>query len=117
MEEHIDSIESGGIALSGGDVLPDLQQSVLDQATLEQLFVDLAALTEITEIIPKMSAEGYVPEQSRMNLDEARGLLFGGQVRGLQIRYNYQGSQWWDTLLPVPGNEGFRIVRIQHDFA
>lgn len=96
--------------------LPDLQQSVLDPATLEQLFADLAACTEITEIIPKAAAEGYVPEHSAITLKDARELLLAKKIRGLQIRYNYQGSQWWDTLLPAPGGEGFRIVRIQHDF-
>lgn len=97
--------------------LPDLQQSVLDAETLEQLFSDLATCTEIIEIIPKAAAEGYVPEHTHMTLDEARALLLNGQIRGLQIRYHYQGSQWWDTLLPAPDNPGFRIVRIQHDFA
>ncbi|MCP5537685.1 MAG: hypothetical protein H7A51_15810 [Akkermansiaceae bacterium] len=96
--------------------LPDLQQSLLDPATLEQLFIDLGALTEITEIIPKAAAEGYVPEHTRITLDEAKDLLLSGSIRGLQIRYNYQGSQWWDTLLPAPHGEGHRIVRIEHNF-
>ena len=55
--------------------LPDLQQSVLDAETLEQLFSDLATCTEIIEIIPKAVAEGYVPEHTSMTLDEARALL------------------------------------------
>ncbi len=101
-----------------GDSLPDLQQSLLDAATLDQLFDDLAALAEITEIIPKASAQGYVAEATTgMSLDEAKQLLVAGSVCGLQIRYNYKGSQWWDTLLPAPDGAGVRIVRIQHDFA
>lgn len=101
---------------SGYMDLPDLQQSVLDAATLEQLFADLAACTEIIEIIPKQVAEGYVSEHSSLALDEAYAMLLGGQVRGLQIRYRYHESQWWDTLLPAPGGDGFRIVRIEHKF-
>ncbi len=96
--------------------LPDLQQSVLDPETLAQLFVDLASLTEILEVIPKASAAGYVPEHNNINLDEAREMLLSSSIRGLQIRYRYQGSQWWDTLLPDPNSSNFRIVRIQHDF-
>ena len=97
--------------------LPELQQSVLDPETLEQLFSDLSSLTEIIEIIPKAAAAGYVDEkQQHISLDEAREMLLSSTVRGLQIRYRYQGSQWWDTLLPDPGGNGFRIVRIQHDF-
>ncbi len=117
MEENINPAQSEGAALPGGDALPDLQQSVLDSDTLDQLFADLGSLTEITEIIPKAAAEGYVPEHTNISLDEARGLLLNQSIRGLQIRYNYQGSQWWDTLLPDPNTGGTRIVRIQHDFA
>ena len=98
------------------EALPELQQSVLDPATLDQLFVDLTALTEITEIIPKAAAEGYVPEHTQITLEEARALLLVGKIRGLQIRYNYQGSQWWDTLLPDADTGGTRIVRIEHNF-
>ncbi len=108
--------DTNNTALPGGAELPDLQQSVLDQATLDQLFIDLASLTEITEIIPKAAAAGYVPENTVITLDEARALLLAGSIRGLQIRYNYQGSQWWDTLLPASDGEGFRIVRIEHNF-
>jgi hypothetical protein len=97
--------------------LPDLQQSVLDPDTLAQLFSDLGSLTEILEVIPKALAESYVPESSEIGLDEGRRMLLSGVVRGLQIRYRYQGSQWWDTLLPDAASGGFRIVRIQHDFA
>jgi len=97
--------------------LPDLQQSSLDPETLAQLFADLTACTEILEVIPKAMAEGYVPESSTIGLEEGRQMLLSGNVRGLQIRYHYQGSQWWDTLLPDPKSGGFRIVRIQHDFA
>jgi len=96
--------------------LPDLQQSSLDPDTLAQLFADLAECTEIIEVIPKAMAAGYVPESSQIGLDEGRRMLLGGHVRGLQIRYHYQGSQWWDTLLPDTVTGGFRIVRIQHDF-
>lgn len=97
--------------------LPELQQSVLDTETLAQLFSDLASLTEVLEVIPKALSQGYVAEQSELGLEEGRQMLLAGAVRGLQIRYRYQGCQWWDTLLPDPQSGGFRIVRIQHDFA
>ena len=97
--------------------LPDLQQSTLDPETLAQLFTDLATCTEILEVIPKAMAQGYVPESSEIGLEEGQKMLLSGNVRGLQIRYRYQGSQWWDTLLPDVQHSGFRIVRIQHDFA
>ena len=97
--------------------LPPLQQSALDPDTLAQLFVDLETCTEILEIIPKAMAQGYVPESSTLGLQEAKQMLLTGVIRGLQIRYRYEGCQWWDTLLPDAVSGGFRIVRIQHDFA
>ena len=97
--------------------LPDLQQSVLDPETLKDLFNDLGALTKIIEIIPKTKETGYVDEQtSNLTLDDAYSMLMSAAVRGVQIRYQYQGSQWWDTLLPDAESNHFRIVRIQHDF-
>lgn len=99
------------------DELPELHQSVLDPDTVRQLIADVSTLTEIIEVIPKGKVDGYVDEPgsgSTMNIELGRDLLLAGEIRGLQIRYRHQGAQWWDTLIALP--EGFRIVRIQHNF-
>jgi hypothetical protein len=93
--------------------LPDLQNAVLDIATVDQLFRDIQQCTEVLEIIPKYSQHGYVPE-GVISLSDARTLLINRQVRAVQLRYRYQEAQWWDTVMVV--GEGFRLVRIQHDF-
>ncbi len=93
--------------------MPELNQADLDFATTEQLFHDIAELTEIVEIIPKQDKNQKVAPTS-LTLDEARALLFNGNLRGLQIRYDYQGYQWWDTLMAK--QNGFRLVRIAHEF-
>ena len=93
--------------------LPDLHQAILDEPTLEQLLTDLENHAEVNEVIPKFTAKGYVPE-GPMNLDEARKLLHFRSARGVQIRYRYDGSDWWDTIMTAP--EGYRLVRIKHDF-
>jgi hypothetical protein len=96
-------------------VLPELQDTFLDRATIELLFRDLAACTEIIEIIPKLSRRGMVGDQAfNLSLEQARELLLSGQVRGLQIRYRYQNADWWDTLMDTP--QGVRLVRIRHEF-
>jgi hypothetical protein len=92
--------------------LPDLQESRLDEATLDQLFVDLEGLAQIIEVqlkgAPQKMADGRdVP------LAEAHGLLKSGGVCGVQIRYVHGGTLWWDTIMRLP--EGFRLVRIQPD--
>jgi hypothetical protein len=93
--------------------LADLHEAILDAATLERLFQDLAFCTEIIEIIPRYARHLLVAEQT-VSLDQARELLLSGEARGVQIRYRYEGAQWWDTLMRTP--EGVRIVRIRHEF-
>ncbi len=100
--------------LSDGSELPALHQGVLDAATLDQLVIDIETCTEVLEVIPKFGAESYVGEDEVIDLRKAISMLGEGQLRGVQIRYKYDGSQWWDTLMGTP--KGVRLVRIQHDF-
>ena len=93
--------------------LPELTQSVLTTDDLEALFRDIAELTEVVEIIPKLGARERVDDTAALTLDSARQGLLGGDFRGVQLRYLHEGGLWWDTLLRVP--EGFSIVRIRHD--
>lgn len=109
---EIDNAQPGASAIPP---LPDLHDAILDRATVEQLFRDIELCTGIVEVIPKFGAQSYVPESSSFTLEELRELLLSQKLRGLQIRYQYDGSTWWDTILVVP--RGYRIVRIQHDFA
>ena len=95
--------------------LPELRASALDLAEVERLLNDIEACAQITEIIPKQSAQGYAPETGSLTLDDARQLLRARTVRGLQIRYRHDGADWWDTLM-VAG-ENFRLVRVRHEFA
>lgn len=95
--------------------LPELNQEVLDSETLGRLFLDLDQCTEILEVIPKYVDRHIVCGEGRLTLDEARALLDSGTVRGVQVRYRYQGADWWDTLM-VTG-AGVRLVRIRHDFS
>lgn len=93
---------------------PELIEGEMDQAMLSQLVADITGCTELLEVIPKYSAQGYAPEQSDLDLTDAVDQLVKGELRGLQIRYNYQGNQWWDTLMRTP--KGVKLVRVKHDF-
>lgn len=95
--------------------LPELHSSTLDDAQVAQLLADIEACTELTEILPKFAAQQYVPEAAAVTLAQAREWLATRAVRGLQLRYRYDGADWWDTLMQ-DGNR-YRIVRIRHDFA
>ena len=90
--------------------LPALQDALLDPETLGMLFRDLSGLVEIDEILLKGELRSHASERS-VSLEEARAALEHGRVMGVQIRYRYEGSPWWDTLLRTP--QGFRLVRIQ----
>ena len=96
------------------NALPELTESLLGAEQITDLFRDIGALTEIVEIIPKQGPRDYVDDSESLDLESARAQLLDGGFRGLQIRYQYQGGLWWDTLIRVP--QGFRIVRIRHDF-
>ena len=93
--------------------LPDLHQSFLDPQTLANLFRDIRVCTTVVEVIPKYAAKRMVSETS-ISLDEGQRLLNSGEARAVQIRYVYEGAQWWDTLINTPS--GVQVVRIRHDF-
>ncbi len=94
-----------------GPPLPQLTEGLLDPATLEQLFADLDACTEVLEVLTKQGPQDRVTGTGRPSLAEAHDLLLGGGVRGVQIRYRYQEEEWLDTLLVRPA--GTRLVRMR----
>jgi len=93
--------------------LPDLQQAVLDEVTLADLFRDIELATELIGVTRKDGPESRAAEEP-LTLVEAHELLRTGQTRSVQLRYRYEGTQWWDTLIRTP--TGVRLVRVRHDF-
>lgn len=89
-----------------------LQITTLDRERLADLFTDVGALANDTLVIVKQGPS-HVESQGATSLERAMELLTGGLVHGVQIRYRYQGVEWWDTIMPSA--EGFRLVRIQRD--
>lgn len=93
--------------------LPELHQSVLDLAGLDALEADLTSCAEVLAVIPK-AGPGHVAFES-IDLSAGMDQLRQGGLRGLQVRYHYQGAEWWDTLIAESG--AFRITRIKQDFS
>ncbi len=93
--------------------LPELQQATLDDETLDAYFRDLQECAEIYAVIPKLNS-GYVAPTA-IELWDGKSLLSSGQVCGLQIRYRYQGAEWWDTLMVRDGV--VRMTRIEQNFS
>jgi rhamnogalacturonyl hydrolase YesR len=94
--------------------LPELHGATLRMDQVHDLLDDIAACTELLKILPKYAVTERVPDRAALTLDQAAELLRSRAVRGLQLRYRYEGAVWCDTLMQA--NEGYRIVRIRHDF-
>ncbi|MCB9561948.1 MAG: hypothetical protein H6709_13620 [Kofleriaceae bacterium] len=96
--------------------LPPIHEALLDAATLGQLFLDVATVTEVLGVSikggPRTRAEDAAGEP-RAQLARAHELLDAGVVAGVQLRYRHDGRQWWDTLMRAPG--GVRLIRVCHD--
>lgn len=93
--------------------LPPMNDALLDDSALADLFRDVQHLAQLDEIIIK-TGPGHVNDQQSVSLEEAQRLLTEKSVRGVQLRYRHQNTTWWDTLMPTPN--GVRLVRIKHDF-
>ena len=91
--------------------LPPLQQALLDPATVEALFRDLAACTRILSVLGRSPGAGRGGEPPSLPLEAAHAGLADGSLRSVQVRYAYDGATWCDTLMAAPG--GVRIVRIR----
>ncbi len=92
--------------------LRDFHEAFVDPATVEQLFVDLEGAAEVLAVMAKGGATDRA-HGGALSLEEGRQLFVSKKVKGLQIRYRYEDSEWWDTLMHTPG--GVRIVRIEQE--
>jgi len=90
--------------------LPALQQTILDVATTDALFRDLATCAQIHAVIPKQARNAHTGPDS-ITLEQARTRLASGLLLGVQIRYGFDGHTWCDTLLRRPS--GLTLVRIR----
>lgn len=98
--------------------LPDLHQATIDEPMVRSLFRDIGALTTVVDIIPKLGARVMAAESfSPLDLDGALSALLDRNFHGVQIRYDFGGLQWWDSVLRLPAAGRYRLVRISHDIA
>lgn len=88
--------------------LPELQNEVISWETVDSLLDDIVATTRLFAVLVK-SAAGAMAESADRDLAAARRSLVGGQA--VQLRYLYDGAEWWDTLIPV--GDAVRIVRVR----
>lgn len=90
--------------------LPELQDALLDEATLDRLVADLGLVATDLSVRLKAGAEVLTGDQA-VSLADGVEALRSGTVLGLQVRYRHANQRWCDTLLRTAG--GVRLVRIQ----
>lgn len=96
-----------------GITLPPMNEALLDNAQVDALFGDIAALTEVDEIMIK-TGPGRVDDALQPTLADARELMRSDGVLAVQIRYRHEHAHWWDTLMRA--GDKVRLVGVRHDF-
>lgn len=92
--------------------LPPMHDLVLDGAAVDQLFFDLVQAATAIEIIARAPGARRADPAAPWTIDTAHAALRTGALAAVQLRYDFAGSSWCDTLLRTPA--GFRLVRIDH---
>lgn len=84
--------------------LPEILQAEWDHDQLMALFSDLDAGAEVRHV--QLRTEST---DSSVTLAEARAAFLSGQARAIQVRYEFEGELWSDTILP--GDPTTKIIR------
>jgi transcriptional regulator of nitric oxide reductase len=94
-------------------LLAELTAGHLDHERLATVIADIATQTKVIEVIVK-GASTARSDGSPWELQEAASALQTGSIRGVQVRYQWQGDEWWDTFLR--DGDGVRLVRMKQEF-
>ena len=92
--------------------IPLLVDGMIDDATFTQLLADLANFASEITVRQKTGATTLANEGS-LSLEDAGSRLRAGQTAAIQITYNFDRSEWTDTIMRLP--TGYRVVRCRHE--
>lgn len=90
--------------------LPELADALVDADTIDRLFADLAAHTEVLHVIVRGRPQQNV-SAADVPLGEAHARLMAGEVTGVQVLYRWEQQTWRDAVLSTAA--GFRVVRMR----
>lgn len=96
------------------DVLPTVSLEELDESAFAALMLDLALRGHDCDVTVKTAAcmqGGAAPSAS---LAAAGYALARGHVAAIQVRYQYNGARWVDTILKTA--DAFKLVRMESHF-
>jgi hypothetical protein len=91
-----------------------IQEVLLDEDTVTQLFFDVAHAAELVAVVEKGAGarRAEPPAQSEQALEAARAAFLARRIGAVQLRYRHAGEEWWDTLTHTAA--GIRLIRISH---
>lgn len=98
--------------------LPPLHRALLEPDELDQLCADIIGCAELIDV--QLRSQRHVmqaapPLLGVEGLHQAHAMLAAREVLGAQLRYRFDGLEWWDTLMWT--EQGLSLVRIAHDWA
>ncbi|MFG0315691.1 MAG: hypothetical protein ACF8XB_00355 [Planctomycetota bacterium JB042] len=89
--------------------LPELREGILTDDELRLLLDDVERHGERLDVAVRRGRGG--PMETGRDVAAARRALLpdDGPPAAVRLRYHFEGVEWRDTLMPVPG--GFRLIR------
>lgn len=95
--------------------MPELHEGTMDALRLAVYEAELAESAQVESVQLKGGSEVRARDGGGGggDLAEAFAALQQGQVRGIQVRYRFEGEPWWDTVIAL--GAGFRLVRVRAD--
>ncbi len=101
--------------MSDSESLRPLQVAVLDRARLDELWGDLESLASHLVVVLRYAPNtDHACTYERVSMAQAKEALHAHTAHGVQLRYEYAGNCWCDTLLPI--NDGAKLVRVNDTF-
>jgi hypothetical protein len=94
-----------------GPPVPLMVEGVIDRETLTRLFADIQSAGTILGVREKGGPAEYACGDT-MPPAVALERLLAGTARAVQVRYQFDGHEWTDTVLATAS--GFRVVRCRH---
>lgn len=94
------------------DTTPSVE-ATLSASDLDDLFRDLAVCAEIQHITVKHAPDQRFATPTAPDLAAARVRLDQPQTHAVQLRYNYDGAHWIDTVTRT--STAFQLRRIRLD--
>lgn len=99
--------------MSDTPIVP-LQDVIVDDRTVDQLFFDIAHAGELIAVVHKGpgARRGQGAALTADALELAHRAFADRELAAVQLRYRFGGDEWWDTLTRT--DRGVRLIRINH---